>query len=100
MGQVTFKTQDELAVEQLANWRASTKVSKFQAKAALKQAGLLEQVRTMMAGLPEDDLTRIAWEDAQEFRRESPTVLNLAAELNLDDAALDALFEQAAAIEA
>ncbi len=100
MGQVTFKTQDELAAERLANWRASAKVSKFQAKAALKQAGLLQQVRDMMAALADDDLTRLAWEDAQEFRRDSPAVLAMATDLALSDEQLDDLFEQAATIEA
>lgn len=100
MGQVKFKTKTQIEEERRTNWRESAKVSKFQAKAALKQAGLLDQVRTMMTELPEDDLTRIAWEDAQEFRRNSPTVAALAAELELTDEQLDELFEQASSIEA
>lgn len=100
MGQVNFKTQDELAEERLASWRESAKVSKFQAKAALKQAGLLGQVRDSMAALPDDDITRLAWEDAQEFRRDSPTVLTMASSLGLSDTDLDNLFEQGATIEA
>ncbi len=100
MGTVQFKTQEELADERLANWRASAKVSKFQAKAALKKSGLLGRVRSMMKSLGEDDITRIAWEDAQEFRRESPTVLHLAVELELTDEDLDTLFEQAKEIDA
>jgi hypothetical protein len=45
-------------------------------------------------------LARLAWEDAREFRRHSPTVLAMAAELNLTDAQIDQLFITAAAIEA
>ncbi len=66
MGKIQFKTQEEIATEELTNWRAGAKVSKFQAKAALKQAGLLKDVKTLMQNLAEDDLTRLAWEDAQE----------------------------------
>lgn len=75
-------------------------VSKFQAKAALHQAGLLAQVEALMASESTPMLARLAWADAQEFRRTSPTVAAMAAALGLDDAALDALFTQAASIEA
>ena len=75
-------------------------VSKFQAKAALRGAGLLSQVETLMADPAADPLAVLAWTDAQEFRRTSPTVLSMGAALGLDDAALDALFTTAAGIEA
>ena len=75
-------------------------VSKFQAKAALRGAGLLSQVETLMADPAADPLAVLAWTDAQEFRRSSPTVLSMGAALGLDDAALDALFTTAAGIEA
>lgn len=75
-------------------------VSKFQAKAALRGAGLLAQVEQMMADPAADPLAVLAWADAQEFRRNSPTVLAMGAALGLDAAALDALFITAAGIEA
>lgn len=75
-------------------------VSKFQAKAALRGAGLLAQVETMMADPGADPLAVLAWTEAQEFRRTSPTVAAMAAALGLDAAALDALFTTAAGIEA
>jgi hypothetical protein len=75
-------------------------VSKFQAKAALRGAGLLSQVETLMADPAADPLAVLAWTEAQEFRRSSPTVAGMAAALGLDDAALDALFTTAAGIEA
>lgn len=75
-------------------------VSKFQAKAALRGAGLLDQVETMMADPAADPLARLAWAEAQEFRRTSPTVAAMAGALGLDDAALDDLFTTAAGIEA
>ena len=73
-------------------------VSKFQAKAALLQAGLLEQTESLMAQA--DAVARLAWDNAQEFRRNSPTVLAMGAALGLDAAALDQLFITAAGIEA
>ena len=75
-------------------------VSRFQARAALYQAGLLAQIEAYMASEQADPIARLAWQDAQEFRRTSPTVAALAALLGLDDAALDALFTAAAQIQA
>jgi hypothetical protein len=75
-------------------------VSRFQARAALHLAGLLDDVNAMMADPATPMLARLAWQDAQEFRRQSPTVLAMAAELNLTDAQIDQLFITAAAIEA
>ncbi|GIK83069.1 MAG: hypothetical protein BroJett024_41740 [Alphaproteobacteria bacterium] len=75
-------------------------VSRFQARAALHLAGLLPQVEALMADPATDPLARLAWTDAQEFRRTSPTLLAMAAALELDDAALDQLFVTAGGIEA
>lgn len=75
-------------------------VSRFQARAALHLADLLTAVESLMADPATPVLSRLAWQDAQEFRRTSPTVLSMAAALELDDAALDALFVAAAGIEA
>lgn len=75
-------------------------VSRFQARAALHLAGLLDQVEALMAAPEADMLARLAWQDAQEFRRHSPTVAAMGTALGLDDAQLDALFTTAAGIEA
>jgi len=75
-------------------------VSRFQARAALHLAGLLPQVEALMADPATDTLARLAWTDAQEFRRTSPTLLAMAAALDLSDAQLDQLFVTAAGIEA
>ena len=75
-------------------------VSRFQARAALHLAGLLDQVETLMADPTTDTLARLAWTDAQEFRRTSPTLVAMAAALSLTDAQLDQLFITAAGIEA
>jgi hypothetical protein len=75
-------------------------VSSFQARAALHLAGLLEQVETLMQSSETDMLAKLAWQDAQEFKRQSPTVLAMAQALDLTDAQIDALFVTAAGIEA
>lgn len=74
-------------------------VTRFQARAALHLAGLLTTVEALMTDPQTDMLARLAWQDAQEFRRQSPTVLSMAATLGLTDAQLDALFTTAAGIE-
>lgn len=67
-------------------------VSRFQALAALLQAGLLADVEAYMA-LPETDpFIVLAWKEAQEFRRESPIVSGLAQVLSLSETQLDDLF--------
>lgn len=75
-------------------------VSRFQARAALHLAGLLTAVEALMADPATDMLARLAWTDAQEFRRTSPTLLAMASALSLTDEQLDQLFVTAAGIEA
>jgi hypothetical protein len=86
------------AVPDLAAWRASAKVSRFQAFAALSAAGKLTAATAAVNAA--GGLAKLAWDNAIEFRRDSPTIASLAAAVGLDDAALDALFIAAAEIEA
>lgn len=73
-------------------------VSRFQARAALHLAGLLPQVEAAVAAA--DPLVQIAWSDAVEFRRDSPTIAALAAAIKMTDAQIDDLFRTAAGIAA
>lgn len=75
------------------------KVTRFQALAALHRFGLLEQVETMMAQGSTDTLTKLAWQNALEFKRTSPMVLNLAQAIGLSDTQLDELFIAAGGVE-
>lgn len=84
--------------EQLEEWRKTATVSKFQAKAALAQAGLLGQAKQAVANA--DEITQIAWEDATTFNRNSPTIATMAAALGLTDDQVDDLFKQAEQISA
>ena len=75
-------------------------VTRFQARAALHLAGLLPRVEALMSDQATDPLARIAWQDAQEFRRQGPTVLVMAQALGLSEQQLDELFTTAASLEA
>lgn len=84
--------------EALVAERAGMVCSRFQAKAALHLAGLLPSVEAAIAQA--DPVTRIAWAEAVEYRRTSPTILALAAALELSDEQVDDLFRTAMQIEA
>jgi len=75
-------------------------VSRFQARAALMLAGLLDDVEALMAAPGTPALAKLAWEDAQEFKRSSPTVLAMSSALGMTEAQLDELFTTAAGIDA
>ena len=61
-----------------------------QARLVLHQAGLLDDVEAAVKAA--DRSVQIEWEFAQEVHRSWPTLVTLAGALQLDDAALDALF--------
>jgi len=73
-------------------------VSRFQARAALLQSDLLDAAEAAVA--EGEAIIKLAWEDAQEFRRHSPTIAALAGELGLSSEQVDDLFRLAATIEA
>jgi len=89
-----------MTAEQLKDWRESAVVSRFQARAVLRQAGLRSQVEAIMDDPATDPLVIDAWHDAHEFRRMSPTIIALADQLGLTEAEVDDLFHQASLIEA
>jgi hypothetical protein len=72
--------------------------SRFQAKAALMQQGLLPQVEAALANA--DSVSKLAWAEAVEFRRNSPTIANLSALIGLTETQVDDLFRLAMTIEA
>ena len=78
--------------------REAMVASRFQAMAALMDAGLLSQVNVALAdAVP---LAQLAWAEATEFRRNSPTIAGLASGLGLTDTEVDDLFRAAALITA
>lgn len=75
-------------------------VSMAQARLALRRAGLLDSVQGVIESLAEPERTdaQIEWDHRSVVRRDYGLVNALAPALGLDDAALDALFIQAAAL--
>jgi hypothetical protein len=71
-------------------------VSMRQARLALLGAGLLDTVNAGIGQMGQAE--QIEWEYASEVRRDSALVTAMGAALNLDDAALDALFVTAATL--
>lgn len=86
--------------ERLAARRERMVVTPFQAKAALFNAGLLDDVERLISAAETSTLTKLAWANAVEWRRTSPMLAELAAALNITDTQLDDLFIAAAAIVA
>ena len=78
---------------------ATLTVTRFQARAALHQAGLLADVEAAVAA-SDDPTVKLAWAESIEFPRGSPTIAALAVAIGLTDAEVDALFIAAAAIQA
>jgi hypothetical protein len=77
-----------------------TTVTRFQALAVLAAGGYLDTVRTYIATLDVNNIQRLAWENAVEWERTSPTLNALAAMLNLTDTQVDDLFIAASNISA
>jgi len=75
-------------------------VTRFQALAVLAAGGYLDTVRTYINTLDQDNIQRLAWENAVEWERTSPTLNALAAMLNLTDTQVDDLFIAASNISA
>lgn len=92
--------EDEEAAETIEQWRAKKTVSRMQAKAALYLAGRLDEVEAMMEAPETPMLAKLAWRDALDFRRMSPTVLTMGSALGLSAEDLDDLFIAAGQIEA
>lgn len=73
-------------------------VTRFQARAALHLAGLLDDAEAAIAQA--HPLSRIAWEHAHVYRRDSPTLISIGQQLGLSEADMDELFKTAASITA
>jgi hypothetical protein len=75
-------------------------VTRFQALATLSAAGHLPAIRTYIATLDQDNITRLAWENAADWERSSPTLAALATMLGLTDTEVDDLFVAASQVSA
>lgn len=75
-------------------------VTRFQALATLSAAGHLPTIRTYINTLDQDNITRLAWENAADWERTSPTLAALATMLGLTDTEVDDLFVAASQVSA
>jgi hypothetical protein len=75
-------------------------VTRFQALAVLAAGGYLPTIRTYIATLDQNNVQRLAWENAADWERSSPTLNALATMLNLTSTEVDALFVAAAKVSA
>lgn len=76
-------------------------VTRRQARQALLLAGLLGNVQSAIDAIPDSTqrgMAQIEWDDSQAFERNRPLLIQIGVALGLDDAGLDALFVQAAAL--
>jgi len=84
-------------------YREKLNCSRLQAKAVMYQYGILSQVEDLIAG--SDFITQLAWNEATTFRRISPIIEAMKANLTwpdgstIDDVEIDSMFEDAKAME-
>lgn len=79
---------------------APSEVTRFQALAALMQAGLLVDVEAYMSADTTDSFTKLAWKEAATFSRGSLLVSGVGTLLGLTDVQVDDLFIFANSISA
>lgn len=93
-------TPEEVPTQSKEEWRATTEVSRFQARVTLYNFGLLEAVNKMMSDPSTPFIAKEAWESAKVFKRNSPTVAAMGAGLKLTEDQIDELFKAALEIQA
>ena len=76
--------------------REAMKVTSFQAKAAMMQAGLLDDIQEVI-GASEDPMVALAWSEAG-FERLSPFVMQMQVAIGMTDDQLDDLFDAAGGV--
>lgn len=77
------------------------RVTRRQARQALLLNSKLSLVQPAIDAIEDATqraMMQIEWDDSQEFERHRPSLIAIGAALGLDDAAIDALFVQAAAL--
>jgi hypothetical protein len=92
-------TPEEIEIR-LNNWRESAYCTPFQGRVALANAGLLEQIESIINVPETNQEVKIAWEYAIEWRRMSPMILSMSTALGLTDEQVDELFRSAQEVSA
>ena len=99
MRKVTQSEIDERKAQAERERLDAITVSRFQAKAALDDAGLLDQVEAYMSGEDVPRRVKLAWQEAG-FRRGSKMITVIGSELGLTEEQIDGLFIAAQEIDA
>ena len=94
------ETPEEVPAQSKEEWRETTEVSRFQARVALYNFGLLDAVNKLMAEPTTSFTYKEAWASAGVFKRNSPTVIAMGAGLKLTEDQIDELFKAALEIQA
>ena len=83
-----------------ASWRLTVSISNRQARLALKQENLLDQVNAIISSLPEPDksLIETEWEYAAVIERSSPWIGSMTYALGITEEDMDDLFKLAATL--
>lgn len=92
----TLAQVEALRIEQEAEANRVKAVSKRQFKLALNDADLLDEVEALIAASTRS--VQITWADATTIERDHPMIAAIAAQMQIGDAELDAMFSTAAAI--
>lgn len=94
------ETPEEVPAQSKEEWRETTEVSRFQARVALYNFGLLDAVNKLMADPTTPFIAKEAWDSASVFKRNSPTVIAMGAGLKLTEDQIDELFKAALEVQA
>lgn len=101
LGVITEGAYQQALTDELTARRSRIVVSKRQARLALLQVGMLDNVDAAIAAISDETQRRqalISWEYADTIQRLDPWVAAIAPGLGLDDEALDGLFAIAATL--
>lgn len=101
LGVISEAAYQQALADELTARRSRIVVSKRQARLALLQVGMLDNVDAAIAAISDEAQRRqalINWEYADTIERLSPWIMALASGLGLDDDALDGLFALAATL--
>ena len=75
----------------------NTSITPLQTKLAFESAGKLDSIETFIKTTSKEN--RITWENALEFKQDSPLILALKTSLGMSDEELDDLFSSARLID-
>ena len=97
-GSSRLATQAEVDAATVAAARAAIKpVTRRQMLTALHRVGLLATIKAAVAASGDIEL-QIAFDESQEFQRNNPFLVSMAAALGKTDAEIDAVFALAATL--